>query len=59
MKKLISHPRRYHKWIVNKKHFKQMMKETFVEEIKIPMPWWGWVITGIGLTVIIYASINY
>jgi hypothetical protein len=43
----------------NRRRFKQMMKETFVEEINIPMPWWGWVVTGIGLTVIVYAAINY
>jgi hypothetical protein len=59
MKKLLSHPKRYYRWIANKRNFKRMMKETFVEEIVTPMPWWGWVITGIGLIVIIYASINY
>ena len=35
------------------------MKETFVEEVTQPMPWWGWVITGIGLTMMVYAAINY
>ena len=59
MKKLLSHPKRYYRLVVNKKHFKRMMKETFVEEVIIPMPWWGWVITGIGLIIVTYASINY
>jgi hypothetical protein len=52
MKKLLSR-------LENRRHFKQIMKETFIEEINIPMPWWGWVVVGIGLTIMIYASINY
>lgn len=59
MKKLLTHPRRYHKWVINKRYFKRMIKETFVEEVTQPMPWWGWIITGIGLTIMVYAAINY
>jgi hypothetical protein len=59
MKKLLSHPKSYHRLIVNKRNFKRMMKETFVEEVTQLMPWWGWVVAGIGLTIMIYASINY
>jgi hypothetical protein len=36
-----------------------MIKETFVEEVTQSMPWWGWIITGIGLTIMVYAAINY
>jgi hypothetical protein len=35
------------------------MKEMFVEEVTQPMPRWGWIVTGIGLTIMIYAIINY
>lgn len=59
MKKLTSHSKRYHRWLVNKRKFERTIKEIFVEEVIIPMPWWGWVITGIGLTIMIYALINY
>ena len=59
MKKLLTHPKRHHRWIVNKRNFKRMMKEMFVEEVTQPMPWWGWVVVGIGLTVMVYAAINY
>jgi hypothetical protein len=59
MRKLLSHTKRYHRWLINKRNFKRTMKEMFVEEVTQPMPWWGWVITGIGLTIMIYASINY
>lgn len=59
MKKLLSHTKRYHRWLINKRNYKRTMKEMFVEEINTPMPWWGWVVTGIGLTVMVYAIINY
>ena len=55
MKKLLSHPKRYYRWIANKRNFKRMMKETFVEEIVTPMPWWGWVIFSLGVLTLLIA----
>ena len=34
-----------------------IIAEMFVEEVTQLMPWWGWVVTGIGLTIMIYAII--
>jgi hypothetical protein len=59
MRKLLTHYKRYHRWLINKRKYKQTMKEMFVEEVTQPMPRWGWVITGIGLAIMIYATINY
>ena len=59
MRKLLIHYKRYHRWLINKRNFKRTMKEMFVEEVTQPMTWWGWVITGIGLAIMIYATINY
>lgn len=30
-------------------------KEEYVEDIKIPMPWWGWVIFSLGVITFLIA----
>ena len=59
MRKLLTHTKRYYRWLINKRKYKQTMKEMFVEEVTQPMPRWGWIVTGIGLTIMIYAIIDY